>query len=215
MYEPSHFKVEDRDALHGVIRAYPLGVLATAGSAGLMANPVPFILHDDLGPHGILRAHLARPNPQWREIGDGADVLIVFQGVDHYITPGWYASKQEHGKVVPTWNYVMVQVKGRARAIDDSVWLRAQLESLTDAHEAPRSEPWSVSDAPDNFIAAQMRGIVGIEVEITDIAGKFKVSQNRQEADKRSVFSGLSAQTESSAQAMAKLVEERGLKVRP
>lgn len=215
MYEPSHFKVEDRDALHGVIRACPLGQLVTAGAGGLMANPVPFILHPDLGAHGILRAHLARPNPQWREIGEGADVLVVFQGVDHYITPSWYASKQEHGKVVPTWNYVTVQAKGRARAIEDMDWLAAQLQSLTDANEGPRAEPWAVSDAPEKFVAAQMRGIVGIEIEITELVGKFKLSQNRQDADKRGVFNGLAAIPESDAQAMAKLVEERGLRAAP
>jgi transcriptional regulator len=221
MYEPSHFKVEDRDALHGVIRAHPLGLLVTSGTGGLMANPVPFILHDDIGTYGTLRAHLARPNPQWREIATGAEVLVVFQGADHYITPAWYASKKEHGKVVPTWNYVTVQVRGTARAIEDAAWLRAQLDSLTGVHEGSLAtrrqdhEAWAVGDAPDAFVAAQMRGIVGIEIDITDMAGKFKVSQNRPEADKQGVFKGLAAQAESEAQAMAKLVEERGLRATP
>jgi transcriptional regulator len=221
MYEPSHFKIEDRDALFGVIRAHPLGLLVTSGTGGLMANPVPFILHSELGAQGTLRAHLARPNPQWREIGEGAQVLVVFQGVDHYITPAWYASKKEHGKVVPTWNYVTVQARGAARVIEDPLWLRAQLDSLTGTHERALAERraehdvWEVGDAPDAFVAAQMRGIVGIEIEIDDIKGKFKVSQNRPEADKQGVFNGLAAQAESESQAMAKLVEARGLRTAP
>lgn len=221
MYEPSHFKVEDREALQGVIRAHPLGLLVTSGHGGLTANPVPFILHPETGPHGTLRAHLARPNTQWRELADGAEPLVVFQGVDHYISPSWYPSKKEHGKVVPTWNYVIVQVRGAARVVEDANWLRAQLESLTGAHEQgqaarqPGHEPWAVHDAPDAFVAAQMRGIVGIEIAITDIVGKFKVSQNRPEADKQGVFNSLASHPESASQAMAKLVEERGLRVQP
>jgi transcriptional regulator len=212
MYEPSHFKVEDREALHGVMRAHPLGLLVTSGTGGLMANPIPFTLHDDAGPHGTLRAHLARPNPQWREIADGAEVLVVFQGVDHYITPGWYASKKEHGKVVPTWNYVTVQVRGPARVMDEAGFVRQQIDALTAQHEGQRPAPWAVNDAPDAFVAAQMRGIVGIEITISEMAGKFKLSQNRQEADKRGVFEGLVAEPSADAKAMAHLVEERGLR---
>ena len=210
MYEPSHFKVEDRDALHGVIRANPLATLVTAGADGLLANPVPFVLHPELGEQGLLRAHLARPNPQGRAIAAGAETLVVFTGVERYVTPAWYASKQEHGKVVPTWNYVTVQVRGPARAIEDPAWLRAQLESLTRQQEAPRAEPWSVSDAPEPFIAAQARGIVGIEIEIASIIGKFKLSQNRQEADRLGVLNGLSADPETESQAMAGLVKAYG-----
>lgn len=215
MYEPSHFKVEDREALHGVIRTNPLATLVTAGAGGLLANPVPFVLHPDLGEQGVLRAHLARPNPQWRAIAEGAETLVIFTGVERYITPAWYAAKQEHGKVVPTWNYVTVQVRGPARAIEDSDWLMAQLESLTHQQEAPRAEPWAVTDAPAPFIAAQTRGIVGIEVEIVSIIGKFKLSQNRQEADKLGVLNGLSADPESESQAMAGLVKDYGFRPRP
>ncbi len=211
MYEPSHFKVEDREALFGVMRDHPLATLITAGEGGLVANPVPFVLHADEGEQGVLRAHLARPNPQWQAIAAGAQTLVVFTGVERYVTPAWYASKREHGKVVPTWNYVTVQVRGPARAIEDAAWLRTQLESLTRQQEAPRAEPWSVSDAPEPFVAAQMRGIVGIEIEIASLVGKFKLSQNRQEADKRGVFNGLSADPESESQAMAQLVAAHGL----
>ncbi len=212
MYLPSHFKVEDREALHGVIRAHPLGLLVTSGAGGLMANPIPFTLVADAGRYGTLRAHLARPNPQWRELAGGAEALVIFQGVDHYITPGWYASKKEHGKVVPTWNYVTVQVRGTVRVMDDPGFVRDQIEDLTRQHEGSRQSPWAVTDAPDAFVAAQMRGIVGIEIEISDMAGKFKVSQNRPEADKQGVFAGLQAESSTDAQAMARLVEERGLR---
>lgn len=211
MYEPSHFKVEDRDALHSVIRAHPLASLVTAGEGGLIANPVPFVLHPDEGNHGVLRAHLARPNAQWKAIAAGAEVLVIFTGVDRYITPAWYAAKREHGKVVPTWNYVTVQARGPARAIEDPVWLRAQLESLTRQQELPRAEPWAVADAPENFIAAQTRGIVGIEIEIASLVGKFKLSQNRQEPDKLGVLKGLSADPESDSQAMAAMVRTHAL----
>jgi len=211
MYEPSHFKVEDRDALHGVIRAHPLATLITAGEGGLIANPVPFVLHADEGEQGVLRAHLARPNGQWREIAAGAVVLVVFQGVERYVTPSWYAAKREHGKVVPTWNYVTVQARGDARAIEDAGWLAAQIDSLTRQQEGPRAEPWAVTDAPAPFIAAQARGIVGIEIAITSLVGKFKLSQNRQEADKLGVLDGLSADPDSDSQAMAALVKAHGL----
>ncbi|HEV7259401.1 MAG TPA: FMN-binding negative transcriptional regulator [Bosea sp. (in: a-proteobacteria)] len=211
MYEPSHFKVEDREALFAVMRAHPLATLVTAGEGGLLANPVPFVLHAEEGGRGVLRAHLARPNPQWKAIAAGAEALVIFTGVERYVTPAWYASKQEHGKVVPTWNYVTVQVRGPARAIEDPAWLRAQLESLTRQQEAPRAEPWSVSDAPEAFVAAQARGIVGIEIGIASLIGKFKLSQNRQEADKRGVFNGLAADPESESQAMAQLVKAHAL----
>ena len=211
MYEPSHFKVEDRDALFAVMREHPLATLVTVGESGLIANPVPFVVHADEGPQGVLRAHLARPNPQWKAIAAGAETLVIFTGVERYVTPAWYATKQETGKVVPTWNYVTVQARGPARAIEDPVWLRAQLESLTRQQEAPRAEPWSVSDAPEIFVAAQARGIVGIEIEITSLIGKFKLSQNRQEADKLGVLNGLATDPESESQAMASLVKTYAL----
>lgn len=210
MYEPSHFKVEDREQLHAVIRQHPLASLVTVGEGGLIANLVPFVLHADEGESGVLRAHLARPNAQWKAIAAGAETLVIFTGVERYVTPAWYATKQETGKVVPTWNYVTVQVRGRARTIEDPTWLRAQLESLTQQQEAPRAEPWAVSDAPEPFIVAQARGIVGVEVEIASIVGKFKLSQNRREDDKLGVLNGLSADPATDAQAMASLVKKHG-----
>lgn len=214
MYEPSHFKVEDRAALHGVMRAHPLATLVTMGEGGLIANLVPFVLHADEGEQGILRAHLARPNAQWKAIAAGAETLVVFAGVERYVTPAWYASKQEHGKVVPTWNYVTVQARGPAHTVEDPAWLHAHLEALTAQQERPREEPWAVTDAPEPFIAGQMRGIVGIEIEIASLLGKFKLSQNRQEADKLGVLNGLSADPESESQAMAGLVKTYGFRER-
>jgi transcriptional regulator len=210
MYEPSHFKVEDRGQLHAVIRQHPLATLVTVGEDGLVANLVPFVLHADEGDNGVLRAHLARPNPQWKAIAAGAETLVVFTGVERYVTPAWYATKRETGKVVPTWNYVTVQVRGQARVVEDPVWLRSQLESLTLQQEAPRAEPWAVTDAPEPFIAAQARGIVGVEIEIVSIIGKFKLSQNRREDDRLGVLNGLSSDPETESQAMAALVKEHG-----
>ena len=210
MDEPSHYKVEDREQLDAGIRQHPLATLVTAGEGGLIANPVPFVLHADEGGNGVLRAHLARPNAQWKAIAAGAETLVIFTGVERYVTPAWYATKQEHGKVVPTWNYVTVQVRGPARAIEDPAWLQAQLDSLTRQQEASRAEPWSVADAPAPFIAAQARGIVGIEVQIASILGKFKLSQNRREDDKLGVLNGLRADPESESQAMAALVKQHG-----
>jgi transcriptional regulator len=215
MYEPSHFKVEDRAALHEVMRAHPLATLVTAGEGGLIANPVPFVLHPEEGAQGVLRAHLARPNPQWKAIAAGAETLVIFTGVERYVTPAWYASKKEHGKVVPTWNYVTVQARGPARAIQDGAWLHEHLQALTAQQERPREEPWAVTDAPEPFIDALSRGIVGIEIEIASLAGKFKLSQNRPEADRHSVLSGLSADPESESQAMASLVRAHALGERP
>jgi transcriptional regulator len=190
MYQPEHFKLEDLASLHQVMRAYPLAQLITAGPGGLMANPVPFMLHAADGERGVLHAHLARPNPQWREIEAGADALVVFQGPEGYVTPAWYASKREHGKVVPTWNYVVVQARGQARAIHDNEWLVRHVAELSDRHEAPRAAPWSVDDAPKGYVPALARGIVGVEIAIASLAGKFKMSQNRPDADREGVAEG-------------------------
>ena len=190
MYQPPHFREDDLGVQHALIRAHPLGLLITAGASGPMANPLPFLLEAAPGK-GVLKAHMAKANQQWREIGDGAPALVVFQGVDSYVTPSWYATKQETGKVVPTWNYAIVQVRGPARIVDDAQWLRSQIEALTGEHETARPAPWAVGDAPEPFVAAQIKGIIGIEIEIADIDGKWKVSQNRPAADVSGVVSGL------------------------
>jgi len=194
MYQPPHFVETDHSTLHALIRAHPLGLLISATTEGPVADPVPFLLDTDVGPNGRLRAHVARANPHWKTIRDNPEmpVLVVFQGTDSYITPSWYETKRETGKVVPTWNYSMVQVRGKARAIEDTAWLGQQIRELTGKHEAGRAEPWTVEDAPERYIEAQLRGIVGIEIDISEIHGKWKVSQNRPEADRVGVAEGLS-----------------------
>lgn len=205
MYEPAHFKVEDRAALFEVIRAHPLAQLVTAGPGGLMANPIPFVLAGEPGQE-VLRAHLARPNPQWQELKAGAEPLVIFQSVEHYISPSWYATKAETHKVVPTWNYIVVQVRGRAKVNDSPEWLHGQIGRLTRQHEAKRAEPWSVNDAPEPFVEAQMRGIVGVEIEIREITGKFKLSQNRKVEDRQGVVEGLAGEGDAQAEAMRALI---------
>ncbi|MGL5446707.1 MAG: FMN-binding negative transcriptional regulator [Rhabdaerophilum sp.] len=205
MYEPAHFKIDDREDLFSVIRANPLAMLVTAGEGGLMANPIPFVIAGEPGQEK-LRAHLARPNPQWREIAAGAEPLVIFQSVDHYVSPGWYATKRETHRVVPTWNYVVVQVRGPARVDDSAAYLSNQIDQLTLQHEGGRTQPWSVRDAPESFIAAQMRGIVGVEVEVREITGKFKLSQNRNQADQQGVHDGLAAESDPDAAAMRAMI---------
>lgn len=193
MHCPAIFREERLDLLHGLISAHPLATLITSGSNGLMANLIPFSLHTG-GRHGILRAHLARGNKQLDALREASEALVVFHGPDCYVTPSWYPSKAEHGKVVPTWNFAMVQVRGKAQVIDDTDWLLAQLGQLTDNQEKGRTHPWQVSDAPDDYIAAQLKGIVGIEIPILSLEGKWKMSQNRQAIDRQGVIDGLSAE---------------------
>lgn len=193
MYQPPHFREDDLATQHALIRAHPLGLLITAGGSGLIANPVPFHLDAEAAEKGVLRLHLARANGQWRDIEAGAPVLAVFQGANSYVTPSWYKTKQETGKVVPTWNYAIVQVRGNARVVDDADWLRAQIDAITGQQEGQRDKPWAVQDAPEDFIRAQLKGIIGVEIEITTLEGKWKVSQNRPVADREGVAQGLSA----------------------
>jgi transcriptional regulator len=211
MYQPPHHAEDRVEVIHALIRAHPLGLLVSNGEDGPTANPLPFLLDADVGPHGRLRAHLSKANPQWRQIAERPDVpvLVVFQGVDTYITPSWYATKRETGKVVPTWNYAIVQARGHARIIDDRDWLAGQIRELTGTHEADRDQPWQVADAPEPFIDAQIKGIIGIEIDIASLVGKWKVSQNRPVADREGVIEGLAARAEKPGAAeMAKIVRE-------
>ncbi|MGD9913731.1 MAG: FMN-binding negative transcriptional regulator [Rhizobiaceae bacterium] len=194
MYEPPHHKESRQDVLHDFIVKHPLGLLISSGPEGPYADLVPFLLDRDFGAHGRLRAHIARANPQVKRLAEAQRVLVVFQGADSYVTPSWYETKRETGKVVPTWNYVVVQAGGMVRLIDDRGWLAGQVAELTNVHESGRERPWQVSDAPDAFIEAQLKGIVGMEIELTDIAGKWKVSQNRPVPDRVGVAEGLDAE---------------------
>lgn len=194
MYTPKHFEETRAEVLHELIRAQPLGLLVTMSDAGLQANPIPFILDaDPAGGPGILRAHVARANPLWRDTRADVESLVVFQGPQAYISPGWYPSKREHGKAVPTWNYIAVQARGTLRAIDDAAWLREFVTRLTTRHEAAQAEPWAVTDAPPDFVDTMLRAIVGIELTLTALTGKWKVSQNRPAADRAGVAAGLRA----------------------
>lgn len=204
MYQPAHFRVADEAQCLALIRARPLGLLITHGPSGLMANPVPFLFVE--GAPRRLVAHLAKANPQLAEIGEGADVLVVFQGDDAYVSPNWYETKRETHKVVPTWNYLVVQARGRARLRPEPEWLRAQIDALTTQQEQGRSNPWAVSDAPADFIAGQMKGIVGVEIELVEIVGKAKMSQNRNDADRAGVREGLAQESDARARAVAKLI---------
>jgi transcriptional regulator len=208
MYEPAHFKIEDRAALFEVIRAHPLAQLITAGPGGLMANPIPFVLTGEPG-HEVLRAHLARPNPQWQELKAGAEPLVIFQSVEHYVSPSWYATKAETHKVVPTWNYIAVHVQGTVTLHEDVAWLETHLTQLTDVHEAAQAHPWAMHDAPREYLEAQMRGIVGITVRIDALEGKYKLSQNRSDADIAGVVHGLSELATPAARATAAEVARR------
>ena len=174
--------------------------------AGVKAGRLPLHLVEDEGEFGTLYGHLARANPQWSLVPTG-EALAIFTGPDAYVTPSWYATKQETGKVVPTWNYITVHAWGAPRVIEDAGWLRRQLDDLTASQESGRSFPWAVGDAPEPFIASQMKGIVGVEIPIARIEGKWKVSQNRPEADRAGVVGGLTAEGDA---AMAALVRERG-----
>ena len=203
MYLPAAFREDRLDVLHALIRAHPLATLITYGPGGLIANLVPFtLLNDD--EKGILRAHVARANDQVEALRGGADTLVVFHGPESYITPSWYPSKREHGRVVPTWNYVVVQARGTPRVIEDAQWLREQIRALTSAQEGQRSAPWKMTDAPEQFISGQLRAIVGVEIPIEAIEGKWKVSQNRSAADRQGVEEGL--QREEISEEMASLV---------
>jgi transcriptional regulator len=191
MYLPKHFEQTDRDAIVALMRERPLATLVVAAPDGPTADLIPLEFAPDVGEHGTLRGHVARANPLWRHAG--AQALAVFTGPEAYVSPGWYPSKREHGKVVPTWNYTMVQARGPLRAVDDAPWLRALVGQLTDHHEATQARPWSVGDAPDDYVQQMLRAIVGIEIPLASLVGKWKVSQNRSAADRAGVAAGLAA----------------------
>ena len=208
MYQPPHFREDRLEVQHELIRNHPLGLIITSGPGGLQANHVPCLVYPEASARGTLRAHVARPNPQVKELAAVGECLVVFQGPQRYITPSWYVTKKENGKVVPTWNYVTVHAWGKPRVIEDAAWLRRQIEDLTALNEGRFSEPWKVSDAPEPYVASQIKGIIGIEIEIARIEGKWKVSQNRPTQDRAGVVEGLRGADEA-ARTMAALVAER------
>ena len=191
MYQPPHFREDRLDIQHAMIRSQSLGLLITAGPGGLQANHIPFLIDPDASERGTLRAHLARANPQLQELAAVNQCMIAFQGPQQYISPSLYPTKRETGKVVPTWNYITVHAWGRPQVMDDAAWLRQQIDDLTRHKEAARAAPWNVSDAPEAFVDAQVKGIVGLEIPIARIEGKWKVSQNRPAIDQVGVAAGL------------------------
>lgn len=193
MYNPASFRHTDHEALAAFIHAHPLGLLVSGGDAGLQASSVPFLLYAGEGEHGVLRTHLARANAQWQALESGAECLVIFHGAQGYVTPSWYPAKAEHHRVVPTWNYAMVQCRGTPRVVHDPAWLHRQVADITDAHERGRQAlaPWAVSDAPVDYVDTQVRAIVGIEIPVRWIEGKFKLSQNRSAEDRSGVRAGM------------------------
>ena len=208
MYRPPHFREDGIEVQHALIRAQSLGLLITTGRDGLQANPVPFLIDAGGSERGTLRAYLARANPQWQELATVAECLVVFQGPHQYISPSLYPTKHEHGRVVPTWNYITVHAWGQPRVINDVAWLRRQVDDLTSHKESSRSTSWFVSDAPESYVAAQLRGIIGIEIPIARIEGKWKVSQNRPAHDRAGVVAGLRGSGDD-GETIASLVAER------
>ncbi|WP_457972199.1 FMN-binding negative transcriptional regulator [Arthrobacter sp. D1-17] len=189
MYTPAHFAASP-DAINGLLARPAAANLITATAQGILATMLPLIYEPSIGDHGALHGHLARNNPQWSAPALGESMAIL-QGADAYISPSWYASKSEHGRVVPTWNYSTAHVYGNLVIHDDAAWLSNHVRRLTDLHEAGTDRPWSVDDAPERFISGQLRAIVGVELIISRIEGKTKLSQNRPDADVSGVVAGL------------------------
>ena len=204
MYMPAHFEETRTPVLHDLVRAHALATWVVQGADGLEVNHIPFLIDPDRGPFGTLVGHVARANPIWKRLGTS---VAVFQGPQAYVSPSWYASKREHGKVVPTWNYATVQAHGVARALEDPADVLRIVSQLTDHFEAGREHPWRVADAPAEYTAQLARVIVGIEIPLTRLVGKWKVSQNRGEADRAGVATGLRAETGAQAREMASLVD--------
>lgn len=214
MYIPEQFEEVRVDVMHELIRAHPLATLVTHSSSGLNANHIPLHLSESPLPYGTLQGHIARANPLLGEIAEGVETLAVFHGPDAYITPSWYATKKETGKVVPTWNYAVVHAYGFLRVVDKASWLRAQLDALTNHQEAPLPEPWTTSDAPVDHIERIMAAIVAVEMVITKMIGKWKVSQNQPTKNQAGVITGLKASGVATSEAMAALVEAEARKKR-
>jgi len=208
MYIPRHNEEKRVSAMHSLIVSRPLGTLVTLGSSGLFASHIPMILEDDGSQFGILKGHISRANPQWRDFVPTVDALAIFTGHQHYISPNWYPETRVHGKEVPTWNYVVVHAYGPLKVIQDEHWLLANVEKLTNIHEAASPIPWKVSDAPEDFIKSQLKGIVGLELPIQKLEGKWKVSQNRTEQERAGVVDGLAELNTPDSLAMKALVEE-------
>ncbi len=208
MYVPAHFEETRPDVLGRLIHDHPLAALVTLGRDGLSANHIPLELDPGPAPPGTLRGHVARANPVWRDFSRDVEALAIFQGPQAYISPAWYETKRETGKVVPTYNYIVVHAYGPLRIVEDRAWLRALVERLTNRHEASKPEPWKVTDAPAEYIEQMLGAIIGVEIPLTRLVGKWKVSQNRPAVDRDGVVSALGEMEDQDARAMSDLVKK-------
>ena len=208
MYIPTANEEKRIPVMQALIVSHPLATLVTLGAAGLLASHIPMTLEDDGSEFGILQGHVSRANTQWHDLVSSTDALAIFAGAQHYVSPSWYPAKAEHGKVVPTWNYAVVHAYGPVRVIEDAQWLRAHVERLTKIHEANFPVPWKVGDAPDEYVASMLRGIVGFELPIQRLEGKWKISQNRSERDRDGIATGLQKLNTPESLAMKILMEE-------
>ena len=209
MYIPRHNEENRVPVMHALMASQPFATLVTMGGSGLFASHLPIVLDPDGSEFGTLNAHISRANTQWRDLVPSVDALAIFAGHHHYISPTWYPETREHGKEVPTWNYVVVHAYGPLKVIEDTHWLRKHVESLTKIHEAASPVPWNVSDAPADFIQSLLHGIVGLELPIRRMEGKWKVSQNRTESERQGVLEGLTRLDTPESRAMKALVEEK------
>jgi transcriptional regulator len=206
MYIPRHFQEDRIPVLHELIDRQAFATLVTLGSSGLTASHIPMLLDPHPAPLGTLRGHLSRANPQWRELSSDVEALAIFAGPHHYISPSWYPAKAETGKVVPTWNYVVVHAYGSLRIVEDAEWLKSHVANLTSVHESESAEPWKVGDAPADFIQTLVNGIVGLELPIRRLEGKWKLGQNRSARDRNGVVRNLKALDTPEGKAIADLV---------
>ena len=208
MYIPKANEEKRVSVMRDLMVAHPLGTLVALGTSGLFASHIPMVLEDDGSQFGVLQGHIARANTQWRDIVPTVDALAIFAGHQHYISPNWYPGTKEHGKEVPTWNYAVVHAYGPLKVVEDERWLLTFLNKLTNIHEAGSPIPWKVSDAPEDFIKSLLNAIVGLELPIQRLEGKWKVSQNRTEEERKGVIEGLSKLNTPESLAMKALVEE-------
>jgi len=206
MHIQQHFEEHNKSVLHELIRVHPLATFVTSRNDEIVINHMPFVLSEHEGEYGLLTGHMPLANPAWKLFNGRTKAVAVFQGAARYISPNWYPSKLEHGKAVPTWNYAVVHAHGCPRLFDDPDRLMSHLNQLTDEQEAGRPSPWKVSDAPPEYTSRMIKRIVGIEIPIASLVGKWKVSQNRSVADRKAVVDGLTSQGDDASMAMAELV---------
>jgi transcriptional regulator len=210
MYIPKHNQETRVAVMQALMVSHPLATLVTLGARGLFASHIPMVFDNDGSEFGVLKAHVSRANAQWRDFTPAVDALAIFAGHQHYVSPSWYSEDGEHAQQVPTWNYAVVHAYAPLKVIEDGQWLLAHVNRLTNIHEAGFPVPWRVSDAPEDFIASLLKGIVGLELPIQRLEGKWKVSQNRTETERQGVIEGLTRLNTPESLAMKDLVEERG-----